>query len=380
MQRIWTIVIVAALSLGGAPALFAQQPGQELEAELAERGLEAVRVAPGSGGPVVAFENRRYRYDVRALREVAAAAGPSAVVVPYRRGWPLMALAPGPDGSLRVVDSAPARVGGRPLNPSAWTLDLVLRPQVAFEFGNFADPVESQLNLMPEADLRLWRGARVLAQLIVPIQNELDEAGDDVRPGLLTASQVWRFPEGIWASATAGYFSQRRYGIDLEALRFFWNGRIGLGGRLGYTGFAAYANEEWLYDDLDTVTWTAYATVAVWPELGLAVQPAVGRFLDGDVGVQVDVRRAFGEVEVAFRGVHTEHGTDAGFSLVVPLPGSRHLEPMRVRPRLAEELAWTYWYRALPDAGRMYRTGQSLGELWGELHPAYLQARLQRGR
>lgn len=373
MRRIGVVIFVGML-LGFIEGAWGQD-APAVEERLLNLGLEGIRIEPGGVGRRVGYENRRYRYDVRALNEALEAAGPGVALVPYRRGWPLMMVEPGTDGTWRIAEMAPERLGGAVADPSRWKLDLVLRPQVAVEFGNFADPVESQLNLVPEADLQLWRGARVLAQLIVPLQNELGDAGDEVRPGLLTASQVWRFPRGVWASVAAGYFSQRRYGVDVEALRFFGRGRLGLGGRLGYTGFASYTNGEWLYGDLDTVTWTAYATVAVWPALGLAVQPAVSRFLDGDVGVQLDVRRAFGEVEVAFRGVHTDHGTDAGFSIVIPLPGTRHLRPTRVRPRLAEELTWTYWYRALPEVGRTYRTGQRLEELWGELHPAYLRGR-----
>lgn len=369
--------ILLVLAAGPAQVSGQTRAPSEAASALQQAGFEGVRVAEGSDGWVLAFENRRYRYDVRALEAAEAVVPEASRLVLYRRGWPLVALAEA-DGVWRLQEVAPAGLAGPTRAPARWKLDLVLRPQLAAEFGNFDDPVESQINLVPEAELLLWKGARVLAQLIVPLQNELGEEGDEVRPGLLTMGQVWRFPAEIWASAAAGVFTQKRYGLDLEALRFFGRGRLALGARLGYTGYLAYSDREWLYDDLDTITWSLYGTAALWPALGLAARVGVSRFLDGDTGLDVDVRRAFGEVEVAFRGVHTTEGTNAGFTIVVPLPAGRHLAPRRVRPRTAEDLAWTYWYRSLPGVGRTYATGQRLEAFWGDLHPAFLPARLNR--
>ncbi len=371
-------VFVLLIGVSSAAVALAQPASPEAAvAALQRAGFESVRAEAGPEGWVLGFENRRYRYDVRALSVAREIVPEARRVVLYRRGWPLVTLAEAGDGWV-LQDVAPEGPSAPARAPARWTLDLLLRPQLAAEFGNFDDPVESQVNVVPEAALQLWKGALARIQWIIPLQNELGDEGDEMRPGLMTLGQVWRFPGAIWASASAGVFTQKRYGLELETLRFFARGRLGIGARLGYTGYLAYRDRTWLYDDLDTVTWSLYGTAALWPALGLAAHVGVSRFLDGDSGLEVAVRRAFGEVEVAFRGVHTTAGTNAGFTIGVPLPVGRHLAPRRVRPRTAERLAWTYWYRSLPDVGRTYATGQRLDAFWEDLHPAYLPARLHR--
>lgn len=369
---------------------------------LVEIGFENISVVEADRRVVATFEDRVYRYDIQGVQKVIQAVmpligeGSELVLIPLRRGMQIETITVpaasyhafirreiSKDVFINTLEVSLENPGYRPKtrgksNRTTLKTDVILRPQLVAEFGNFDEPVETQVNLIPEVSLMLWRGAHLTGQIIIPLQNELAEEGDNIRPGLLTWNQTVRGPSNLLASMSLGYFSHNRYGFDGEARKYVYNGRIAAGIRLGYTGFLNYRAGEWLYGDLEILTYAADIIYQVVPEYNLTLQATYAKFLFGDKGWRFDAHRTFGEFEIGFYGILSRNraGSNAGARVTIPLPFRKHMRPSRVRIRSAERFQWAYRYRNLPLEGMLYQTGNGLENFWGQLSPAFLKNRL----
>ena len=249
-------------------------------------------------------------------------------------------------------------------SPSLHKLDIVIHPQFKTQFGNYAEPVESQINLAPEVRTTLWKGMSLAAQLIIPLQNELSEEGDYWRPGLLTINQFLRLPSDTFVSATLGYFTRHRYGMDVAIKKYFFaDRRWSVGANVGYTGYASYRKEArgtWYYSDVGLLT-SFFNVEYLFPRFDLSLSAMYGKFLYEDRGWRFDILRQFGDVDIGFFVFKTETGHNGGFNFCIPIP-QVHLSmgPVRIGP--AEEVPWEYCYKGLPRTGIQYEIGSSIDE------------------
>ena len=208
-----------------------------------------------------------------------------------------------------------------------------------------------------------------MAQLIVPLHNELRRSESRVRPGLVVINQLWRLPWNTFLSVSGGYFMPYRYGLDLRVATYLLRGRLALLGSLGRTGYAFAEGHVLYYSDLDRTTYLASA----WYRLryaDLSFGLTAGRFLYGDLGWRWDILRRFGEFRLGFFALLTELGRNGGFTLAVPLPQKKYSRPQGFRFRLARSFDWEYRYRGLRNPGKTYRTG--FGDPLRDLDPAHL--------
>ncbi|HMB93803.1 MAG TPA: YjbH domain-containing protein [Rhodothermales bacterium] len=400
--------LLIAFGLLSSKAVAQDQPSHLSELvsrALVDKGFENVSVAEDPGRVVATFENRIYRYDARGMQEAIKAITPlledtfQLILIPRRKGIRLGAVSvpvrsyyafkrgeiskdvfiSSIEVSLDLPNNTELGRSGK-ANKTAFRTDVLVRPQFVAEFGNFDDPVESQINLVPEVSLFLWQGASLTAQLILPIQNELAEQGNYVRPGLLTMNQTVRAPGNIFASMTLGYFTRNRYGLDSEARAYAFNGRLAAGIRAGYTGYLSYEAGEWLYGDLDALTYSADIAYQVLPQYNFTLRGTYAKFLFGDTGWRLDAHRSFGEVEIGLFGMlaDTRASSNAGVRITIPLPFSKHAKPARLRARTAEQFQWEYRYRNLPLEGKQYASGGALSDFWGHLTPTFLKNRLAK--
>ncbi|NNF03757.1 MAG: hypothetical protein HKN17_04760, partial [Rhodothermales bacterium] len=261
-------LLLLVFTAGFRPALAQRSVEDRITDRLVDRGFESVHVASVDGRLEVEFENRVFRYDVTAMQEAAeivfstTGAPDGLTLVPLRRGVRLASVRLNREGYLSLrretaePDEAPSIIsartdvpvrtyerglseifsGGR--NSSSFKLDVAVHPQLVAQFGSFSDAVRSQINLVPAASINLWYGMQLYGEVIVPVQNDLDEADDEVRPGIISANQTLRLPGGVFVSASAGAFTRDRYGFDFEVLSSFIDGRIDVLGRIGRTGYA----------------------------------------------------------------------------------------------------------------------------------------------
>jgi len=370
-------------------------PAPMIEDGLVREGFENVAVAAQDGRLVVTYENRIYRYEIRALEAVMRQVLPqvpghqSVTFIPQNRGIPLVAVtvaphtegAPEEDSAFMAATDISLDVDADALrslqktNRSYRKVDLIIHPQFKARFGNLEDTIESQINLAPEITTSLWKGMRLSAQVIIPLQNELSPEGEYVRPGLVTLNQVLRLPASVFVSATAGQFTQNRYGIDAAVKKYFANGRWAVRANAGYTGYASYRKGDWTHGPLNVLT--AFLSLEYYlPRYDLVVGTTYGQFLYEDKGWRVEVLRRFGEVEIGFFALRTALGSNGGFNFIIPLFPHKYTPMGAVRIRPAEAFSWEYRYRGIPRGGIQYATDNGIHPFLKRLHPVYINNQL----
>ena len=351
---------------------------------LTAEGFEAVAACATVEGVVVTYEDRRYRYDVRALDRAAAITGSQGAseqpfrLVPTRNGVPIVSVDATASGALRAgtLDTGhlPTSVPRRP-----WpSLDLVLHPLVRLAFGDFDEPVRADLGVAPTALIDLWPGARVTAQVLVPFVERADEETQGIRPGIVAGHQEWRLPFASFARVSAGLFTRDRYGVDLTTTTYLANGRAAVTLRAGRTGFARLTDGTWQYSALDLTTASAQVSAVIAPTYGLSTGVTAGRFLSGEAGVRVDLSRTFGETDVSVFGLTSGGEPNVGGRISIPLPVRRHARPGRVRARLADAFEAEYRYRRVPGEAPSYDVDPAPWRPLGDLNPSLLPYRIQR--
>ncbi len=376
MRRPRALVAFGLLIAAGSSRSFAQVPPDEhdsiagaIASALLRHGFESVSIVSHDDTVTVWFENRIYRYEMTALGAVALLAAREAdsatvlELVSVTRGVPNAAVsARAGDWSEFLLGDASAdwfrerlvvRAGPRAesvpegrsrrweANPSRWKVDLAARPLFEFQFGLKGDPFQFGLWIAPEATLSPFRGGILTLQGKIRITDEFGSESRALAPGRATLSAA-RWFGGTWlAAASAGHFSEERYGVAAEMARLLGDGsfEVRAGGDL--SGFIRFAKVSTTYSDIEQ--WSAFAAVTHRAR-GIDLETTVtgGRFYEGDVGARVDVLRRWGEVDLSFFGVKTEGGSIGGFRLSVPLPVERLGDPARVRLVTVPYFPWEY--------------------------------------
>jgi hypothetical protein len=365
---------------------------------LMRQGFENVAIYEDTSQIVVTYENRIYRYEVRALREVMKIAasnfsGRNVAIVIQHQGIPITAVigkllqSSGENRDILVnykwnttFDVEPYWKKVRNIHKSRASyrkLDVVLYPQIKAQFGNYNNPIESQVNIAPALHTTLWKGMSLMLQWIVPLQNELGYEGNHGRPGLLTLSQWIRMPFNTFFSTTTGYFTEHRYGFDFECIKFWDDGRWMVLGNAGYTGYASYLDKTWYYSDLDRWTWFLGGAYR-FENLDFTIHTTYGQFLYADKGWRIDFSRQFGEMEIGFFAMKTEGGGNGGFNFSLPIFPMKRLKPYRVRVSPEAHFPWEYRYRGLRVYGREYKTCEQLDFVCETWNPLFINNQINK--
>ncbi len=369
-----------------------------MTARLIKNGFENVAVTWQDRHAVVTYENRIFRYEIKAVQEVIILLMPLVkqqrylTLIPQNENIPLVAVTVPVDEYLAfrkqevsiekfvsTIDvSFEIDASWRKLqttqtsNTSFYKFDILVTPQLKAQFGKRSDFIEAQINIAPELSTSLWKGMRLSAQLIIPLQNELTEEEDFVRPGLITLNQTFRLPQTTFLSTTIGYFTAQRYGVDFNVRKYFHNGRWSIGANLGYTGFASYLKGVWSYTNLDMLTTSISADYRL-SRFDLILGATYGRFLNKDKGLRFDILRQFGEVDIGFFVLKTATGKNGGFNFSIPIFPSKYLPArfMRISPAKAFRLG--YRYSGFDESGLQYNTGNRINDFMKRLNPDYIK-------
>ena len=365
---------------------------------LMDAGFENLSVTIRGDTVWALAENRRYRYDPRGYAELAEAVMPLLGahqvlgVVMLRRGVPAGQFTinrttwdQGRRGDLppevfagkivvtTTMDKQVARlVRSRPERTSWNKIDLVVYPQVKIQLGNFDDPFKSQFNLAPSVELQFMRGMQFMAQVIVPLQNDLEPDGNTVRPGIVALSHTIRLPSDLYLMVSGGYFTRDRYGLNSEMMKAFFNGRLLFGVTAGVTGYAGLREGRWQYSEVDLVTFFGDAAYR-WAKYDLTLRAGAGRFSDGGYGWRADLFRQFGEVTIGFFALESEGFLNGGFTFRVPLPPGRYSTRGAARIRPQDYFGYEYRAKGLSGAGKFFSSGTTLPELFYHIRPDFLQ-------
>ncbi len=263
-------------------------------------------------------------------------------------------------------------------NSSLYKVDLPVLLTWNAKFGNFSNPVESNISIIPEFNTTLAKGLTLKAQLIIPVQNSFFFVSEreTVRPGNITLNQFANLADNFYINITVGTFNKNRAGGNIELKKLLAEGRVGLGANVGYTRYYSFTGiETEFYDELPYLTALFTAEYRYNP-YDMIARMQVGNFLFNTPAIRFELMRQFGEVEIGFMALATKDDFDGGFRFVIPLPPRKYTRLRFFRIRPADDFAWEYRAKGFPQNGVTYNTGYNLTDKLLDYNPDFIKKRL----
>ncbi len=380
----------------------------EISKILIEEGFQSVVVQDQDSLLYISYENRVYRFEATAMKvilnkinEAQLSTIDQIVLVPKRWNIPVMSV----EISLKAYQtfknntlaaaefSQKITVRGQSKytkkkfqlsqsNTGSYRLELEAAPQLRLALGGYPDAVAHQFNLIPRANLYLWKGAKLTAGLILPITNEFEVPEERmVRPEILTFNQYFRLPSNIYAGLSVGYFTKYRYGGSAEIGKFFLNNNLVIKGKIGYTGYASYPKrlffdepeKGWQRADVDYLDYQVGIDYRL-SKWDVTAGVTYGKALfDKDV-LQVHLTRQINEMSIQLYAYHTNDGENYGVQLSLPIFPKKYWKPKRVSVRPARQ--FQYNYNGTRTFVSLYKNGASINDLHFQLNPSFIKNQL----
>lgn len=403
--KIFIIVLCHFVYLicGDIPGVFAQASAQRVVDEIVDAGFENVAVSGEHDTLRVFYENRRFRFEPRGMAEILNIVYKNhdpqrnfAEFILLNEDVPMLRVVIPLDAYRQYLDSAMAapdfddaifatlNVSGLQAsktdvhNSSRFKVDMPVIPTWSAKFGNFHNPVESNINLIPELNSTLARGLTLKAQLIIPVQNDFFFVAEreTVRPGSITLNQFAALDDNFYLNFTAGFFDKNRAGANFEVSKLFSEGKFEVGANIGYTGYYSFTGiETEFYDKQKYLTALVNAQYRYNP-YDLVARLEVGNFLYNVLSARFEVLRQFGQVKIGFFAFATKDEYDGGFRFSIPIPPQKYsrLRIFRIRP--TEAFRWEYRAKGFPQNGVKYQTGYNLTDMLLDYNPDFIKKRL----
>ncbi|HEV7349183.1 YjbH domain-containing protein [Telluribacter sp.] len=265
----------------------------------------------------------------------------------------------------------------RPHRPwRQYKLDFWLQPQFAAYFGNRNQPIESNTYLLLMTQLYLSRGLVLNGGVLFPLTNDLDNRPNIVRPAPLFLNQFLALDGDHFVSASAGFFHDDQYGLNVQYRHMPLSGAWSFGAETGLTGEFYFTRRGAIYGALDNLLLLADVAYRL-PRPDLTLKLSGGQYLANDVGARLDIIRQFTNVEVGLYTTKSRNGATLGFNLAVPIPPGKLWQGDRARLRTGEEFRWEYTYTRGYNIGERYRTGYQLDQRLRQYHRNYLNRQYQ---
>lgn len=210
------------------------------------------------------------------------------------------------------------------------------------------------LYLTPGAKWNIGNGWQATTRVLVPTYKSGYEGySTRVRFDMLALSKEFNFDK-IDLKATAGLFSEERYGVDLKSTYTF-NSWFSLEGQFGWTGYCSMA-DGWDCSRIKPVVAVGGANVYL-RQWQTQFRLRGGHFLYGDNGVIFEGYRHFDHCSV---GAYLQSSSDfesanGGFRIIMMIPPYHYSKKRAVRIRPASNYRFNYRMRG--DQGcRLYIT------------------------
>ena len=364
-----------------------QDTGKNISQMLSSLGFENIRMIQSGDTLKLAYENNKYRWDVRGLivvlDSVVNHVQPEThlEIVTLDEGIPVFEtrIMAGDwfgftNGTL-TKDELDGKIKLTNLTDKTWKelkevkqsnsdlfkFDFIIYPQIYIQNNYFDYIYEMQFNIAPAVEFSLWKGNTFTGQVIIPLYNNvhLSPQGNYFRPGYITISQEFRLPGPFYSCVTIGKFNADRYGIDLSLTHPFRNPHWELGMEVGFTG--------WTYFDHGILnlgrelrpTWNVTGSY-YYSRYDMQFDFRVGRYLYGDYGVRVDCTRHFGETAVGFYGMYSGGEPNAGFHVAIPFPPGNRGKHHRFNILPPRYFDWEYKVRNLLVRGQYYKASPDI--------------------
>lgn len=336
-----------SVSVSAAPAaasIAVASSSEETLQRLDDLGFENLGVENVGGEVHVGFENRRYRHSGEALGRMERATGEHLRVFERRLGliaaqFENVGTPEAPRFKVRYPsDPDFPRAPGATRWPTSRSVDFEVGPLIGYELGRIYQPIQLQFQVEASVHYNPWPGGRATASLVIPVYNDFEASDlhpdvDRLRPGLVKFEQYAWLPKVALASATVGLLGDNRYGWSVGAARPMFEGRLLLDAQADLTGFIAFEEDAVHYAAADN--WSSYLGATYRPPwFDIAIHGRVARFLYGDRGEQIEVRRTMGDVDFSLYAFKTEDHHGKGVRITVPIPPMRRATqtPIRVQP------------------------------------------------
>ncbi|WP_043806353.1 YjbH domain-containing protein [Desulfocurvibacter africanus] len=201
----------------------------------------------------------------------------------------------------------PASSADGPRDP--W--NFALEPKVRAFLNNRGGFLKHKAFLRSAAQWRPWPATLAVGELETVLYNEYDDLrfepledgavrtdmlSYEQRRGtwasMLAVDQMFSLPADVLGRASAGWFEPAFAGVGAELFRFFQDGQWGLGLEAEAVRKRSLDSQLGLSDD-KTLYHSGFVNIymQLWPEQGLDAGLKLGRFLAGDVGGRLELRR-----------------------------------------------------------------------------------------
>ena len=332
---------------------------ESLHAEHLEN-VSAFRAADST--VVVTYENRYWRHGATALGRVAAVSKDPRLAYERRLGMLVAAYSSPGRGHVPELIRYPSEgafvrpPSGPLLGSTRKSVDLLIGPIFTYELARIFSPNLIRVEIQPEIRYNPWPGGQARVAVVIPVHNDFqpDSLSPDinrVRPGPVMFEQFGWAKGAALVSACGGLFGNNRYGMSFGLARPLRGGEWLLDSQADVTGFFTTSDSGFAYSTMSR--WTGFVGVGYRPPgLDFNVRLRAEKFLQGDTGFELEVRRSMGDVDVSLAlqrvkseatdGVPSFSFTNGVVRLILPLPPyNRRVDwPVRVLP--VERFTFSY--------------------------------------
>ncbi|RKD91989.1 YjbH domain-containing protein [Mangrovibacterium diazotrophicum] len=267
----------------------------------------------------------------------------------------------------------------KPLRSVHSGVTFTIFPQLRLQNTYYDKIYEVQFNLAPALEYSPWRGMLLTGQMLFPLYNDLDYAGDYIRPGFLTARQQFNLPHLNRIALTVGNFNQSRYGADLKWYKFFQNSPWSVRAQIGLTGHSNVKNWYWDHSSVEDLSWNVRASYYL-SRYNLRADVQAGRYFAGDYGTRVDLTRHFGQVSVGFYASYAGGDANGGFHVAIPIDPFRHRHQHAVRVMVAPYFDQEYTLEGALTTARYYETSPRENRSEMDLYPQYIDYLINKSK
>ena len=324
--------------------IWGQSEGESTAEELTRLGFENVRWTENETERIYTIENSAYKIQevgiaqaIQLIQEQGMPRNKCCKVIVTRQEIPEMTLTYEPlneditnttkwQASYEITDSWEKVKNEKKKNSSRYKVDILVYPSFSFQNMDLTKVYQVMFSLNPAIEVSFWPGMKLTGQVILPLI--VDTQGyaaysplyKKVRPGFITLAQRFRLPFNIKGKATAGYFNQDQYGLDLQLFRPFKDERFSAEAQVGYTGWGYWNGFSLKYNDQYQWTWSVGGNF-FWPRYDVQFSLKAQQYLLGEKGVRFDMVRHFRYASVGFYAMKAkEANSNGGFLFQIALP------------------------------------------------------------
>jgi hypothetical protein len=211
-------------------------------------------------------------------------------------------------------------------NSSLFKVDIVVYPDFYYRNIKISRVYDIVLQISPAIEISLWKGMKLSAQIKFPIINDYGYEYEKIRPGFITLSQTFRLPQRTFLTATAGFYNNNRWGLDVKAKHYLKDEHFWVDARLGMTFAGQFDGFDFHYGTKAFISGNVGVNY-YWTRYNTQFRLKAERYLLGEYGVRFDVIRNFRYASIGLYAMKIEKrraiankGFNGGFRFQIALP------------------------------------------------------------